>query len=116
MIDENETPAIDLMIEFALEEILSGQLSRRKSLVRRMAQQWPEMPALSMSYALTRAAGILEEQFGTNRDPSIGLAWQLSALVAADIHAMNAAHSASIKAEELAHFWRRAEPSFLRVV
>jgi hypothetical protein len=33
---------MDQMIEFAMEELLSGDDARRRAMVRRMASRWPD--------------------------------------------------------------------------
>ena len=104
------------MIEFATEELLSGEDDRRRALVRGMAQRWPTEPALALAYALTCATGSIEDAFGeaADRDPVVPLGYRLAALVSADIHAIQSMGQAPSMAEDLLHFWRRADPSFMR--
>ena len=106
------------MIEFAMEELLSGNAQRRRHLVRRMAELWPREPALSIAYALTSATGAIEDSFGAaaDIDPVVPLGYRLSALVSADIHAVQAMGQVPSVAEDLLHFWRRVDPLFLKTV
>ena len=108
---------LDEMIEFAMEELLSGEDARRRSMVRRMAERWPEEPALALAYALTSATEAIEDSFAEvgDRDPVVPLGYRLSALISADIHAVQSMGQVPGLAEDLLHFWRRADPAFLRL-
>lgn len=108
---------VDQMIEFAMEELLSGDDERRRALVRRMAQRWPTEPALALAYAVTCATGSIEDAFGeaADRDPVVPLGYRLSALISADIHAIQSMGQTPSMAEDLLHFWRRVDPPFMRL-
>ena len=112
-----ESATLDEMIEFAMEELLSGNHGRRRSMVRRMAERWPGEPALALVYAVTSATEMIEESFGESaaRDPAIPMGYRLSALVSADIHAIQSIGQVPSVAEDLLHFWRRVDPLFLRM-
>ena len=116
------TPArnatLDLMIEFAMEELLSGDGPRKRSMVRRMAERWPAERALALVYAVTCATEAIEDGFGeaAARDPVIPLGYRLSALISADVHAVQSMGQVPSVAEDLLHFWRRVDPQFLRIV
>ena len=116
------TPArnatLDQMIEFAMEELLSGDGSRKRAMVRRMAERWPAEPALALVYAVTCATEAIEDAFGeaAARDPVIPLGYRLSALISADVHAVQSMGQVPSVAEDLLHFWRRVDPQFLRIV
>jgi hypothetical protein len=116
------TPArnatLDQMIEFAMEELLSGDGSRKRAMVRRMAERWPAEPALALVYAVTAATEAIEDAFGeaAARDPVIPLGYRLSALISADVHAVQSMGQVPSVAEDLLHFWRRVDPQFLRIV
>ncbi len=113
--DRNAT--LDQMIEFATEELLSGDGGRKRALVRRMAERWPREPALALAYAVTAATGGIEDAFGAAaaRDPVVPLGYRLSALVSADVHAVQSMGQVPTVAEDLLHFWRRVDPLFLRL-
>ena len=116
------TPArnatLDQMTEFAMEELLSGDGERKRAMVRRMAERWPAEPALALVYAVTSATEAIEDAFGeaASRDPVIPLGYRLSALISADVHAVQSMGQIPSFAEDLLHFWRRVDPLFLRIV
>ncbi|NCO86781.1 MAG: hypothetical protein GW886_09170 [Rhodobacterales bacterium] len=109
--------AIDQMIEFAMEELLSGSPQRKRAMVRRMAERWPAEPALALVYAVTSATESIEDTFGEAAadDPVIPLGYRLSALISADVYAVQSMGQVPSVAEDLLHFWRRVDPLFLRL-
>lgn len=108
---------LDQMIEFVMEELLSDSSQRRRLMVRKMAEQWPHEPALALVYAVTSATEAIEESFGNaaNIDPVIPLGYRLSALISADVHAVQSMGQVPSVASDLLHFWRRVDPLFLRL-
>lgn len=108
---------LDDMIEFAMEELLSGSATRRRAMVRRMAERWPTEPALALVYAVTCATETIEDSFGdaAGVDPVVPLGYRLSALLSADVHAVQSMGQIPSLAEDLLHFWRRVDPAFLRL-
>lgn len=108
---------LDQMIEFAMEELLSGNSQRKRAMVRQMAEQWPDQPALALVYAVTSATEAIEDTFRNApvQDPVIPLGYRLSALLSADVHAVQSMGQVPSVAEDLLHFWRRVDPAFLRV-
>ncbi len=111
------TAALDDMIEFVMEELLSGSTPRKQAMVRRMAERWPTEPALALVYAVTSATESIEDSFGAGAatDPVIPLGYRLSALISADVHAVQSMGQIPSIAEDLLHFWRRVDPQFLRL-
>lgn len=109
--------SLDQMIEFAMEELLSGNSQRKRAMVRRMAEQWPHEPALALVYAVTSATEAIEDQFGDTAeiDPVIPLGYRLSALISSDVHAVQSMGQMPSVARDLLHFWRRVDPLFLRL-
>ena len=109
--------SLDQMIEFAMEELLSGNSQRKRAMVRRMAERWPTEPALALVYAVTSATEAIEDSFGpaAAEDPVIPLGYRLSALISADVHAVQSMGQIPSVAEDLLHFWRRVDPLFLRL-
>lgn len=105
------------MIEFAMEALLSGNAQRKRAMVRLMAERWPEEPALALVYAVTAATEAIEDSFGGAAvpDPVIPLGYRLSALISADVHAVQSMGQVPSFAEDLLHFWRRVDPLFLRL-
>lgn len=108
---------IDLMIEFVMEELLSGNSQRKRAMVRRMAERWPSEPALALVFAVTSATSAIEDSLGnsTPQDPVIPLGYRLSALISADVHAVQSMGQVPSMAQDLLHFWRRVDPLFLRL-
>ena len=114
---DERSAVLDRMIAFAMEELLSGNGARRQQVVRRMAEIWPREPALSLVFALTSATGAIEDAFGTAAaaEPVVPFGYKLSALVSADIHAVQCMGQVPSMAEDLLHFWRRTDPQYLQV-
>lgn len=114
---ETRAAPLDQMIEFAMEELLSGNAARKRAMVRRMAERWPDQPALALVFAVTSATEMIEDSFGGDEtsDPVIPLGYRLSALISADVHAVQSMGQVPSVAEDLLHFWRRVDPLFLRL-
>lgn len=110
------TAVLDQMIELAMEEMLSGSDLWQRQLVRRMAERWPREAALAIVYAITAATGAIADSFGAlaAHDPVVPLGYRLAALVASDVHALQAMGQVPATAEDLLQFWRRVDPVFLR--
>lgn len=108
---------IDAMIEFALEELLSGTGGRRKSLLRKMCQKYPSEPALALAFALTNAASMIEDSFNhPNDSEAVGvLTYKLVALLSADIYAVQMMGKSPVLARDVEHFWRRADEDYLEL-
>ncbi|SHI98159.1 hypothetical protein [Wenxinia saemankumensis] len=108
---------LDEMIEFAMEALLSGEPLRRRRVVRDLAHRWPDESAHAISFALTSATALIEDTFrdAANHDPVVPLGYRLSALISADIHAIQAMGQSPARAGDLLHFWRRADPGYLDV-
>lgn len=106
---------LDCMIEFAIEDLATGEADKITSLVRRMAERWPTQPALSLCFALTNAASRLEALIaGPATDRAAVRAYKLAALVAADILLLDHLGGRRPTANDLLHFWRRLDPPYLQ--
>ena len=106
--------ALDLMIEFAIGELASGDPDRSRALVRAMAHRWPEEKALMICFAMASAASQLEDIFATSQDAiPPASAYKMAALVAADILAIEEMGRTPACGRDLLHFWRRVDPYFL---
>lgn len=106
---------IDKMTEFALEYLAEGDHDKMRSLVRDIARKWPGENALKITFAITSAAAHLEDNFeGKGSHEAIARGYQLAALLAADIYAVNAMGKPEVKGIDLMHFWRRVDPFFLK--
>lgn len=107
---------MDEMIDFAVAELSSGDGDRKRSMVRRMAETWPDEPALALVYAVTSATEIIEDAGAKSKaHASVPLGYRLSALISADVHAVQSMGQMPSVAGDLLHFWRRVDPLFLRL-
>jgi hypothetical protein len=107
---------IDRMIERATQCLATGDMREIGGLVHRLAREWPNEPALSVAFAMTCSAANLEDVI-KDKDSAraAGFAYKLAALLAADIHAVQAMGQVPAKASDLLHFWRRVDPYFLNL-
>ena len=114
---QERSAVLDEMIEVAMEALLSGEPARRRAVVRHLAERWPGESAYAISYAMTLATSLIEDAFRQNAgaDPVIPLGYRLSALLSADIHAIQSMGLVPALAEDLLHFWRRSDPSYLEL-
>ncbi len=85
------SPAVlDGMTEMALDVLLHGEPGELGALPARLAGRWPEVPALAVSYALSRAAAAIEatlampEARRMQAAARAGAGWRLAALTAAE--------------------------------
>ncbi len=106
------TGCLDEMIEFAIEEIATGDSGRISSVVRAMVSRWQTEPALAICFAITSAAAHLEDNFADSDEP-VGKAYQFAAILASDIFAIESMGQIPATGQHLLHFWRRSEPYFL---
>lgn len=108
---------LDDMIEYALRELLSGSDQQRRELVRRMCHRWPQAPALSVVFALTSTAAMIDDNLTpeTNAKAVAPLAYKMAAVLAADVFAAEQVLGRPAKAHDLLHFWRRVDPYFMQV-
>jgi hypothetical protein len=151
---EPRNATLDLMIDFAMQALLSDDGGRRRAMVRRMAERWPREPALALAFAVTSATQAIEDAearrdgsregrpdgspdgspdgppdessgalpdgarglgLAAVRGSAVPLGYRLSALIAADVHAVQSMGQAPSAAGDLLHFWRRVDPLFLRL-
>ncbi len=108
---------VDDMVAFALEELLSEGDKRRRALVRNICMKWSDVPALSVVFALTSAAAMVEDMLRQESGPAGAgpFAYKLAALLAADIYALESMGKIPASARDLLHFWRRVDPMFLEM-
>ena len=109
-----EQSVLDLMIAHAVKGLASGDRRAIGGLVRDLALRWPNEKALMICFALTSASSHVED-ISQNADPagSPAFGYKLSALVAADILAIEALGRVPATGQDLLHFWRRVDPYFL---
>lgn len=103
---------LDQMIAMAAEALSESSSGGLPSLVVNLATDWPNEPALAICFALTSVAAELETLL-SEHEATARATYRLSALVAADILAVEAMGQSPAKAHHLLHFWRRAGPGYL---
>jgi len=103
---------LDQMTEFALEVLANGDPNQVRGLVRGLAQNYATEPALAIAFALTSAASNLEDMVRDDTGTA-AKAYKMSALVAADIMAVESMGRKNAKGQDLLYFWRRVDPYFL---
>lgn len=106
----------DSMVDYAAECLACGDDQKIGRLVSDLANRWPEEPALAVAFAITSAAAVIEDMM--NDPPSraaVNQGYRLAALVAADIHAIQAMGHIPAVGHDLLHFWRRVDPYFNRL-
>lgn len=107
---------LDLMVEFALGELASGEDARIRALVRRAAARWPDEKALTICFALTSASASLDEAMrGQSVRGAVDAGYRFAALVAADVLAIEAMRDGPVLGRDLGQFWRRVDPYFLNL-
>lgn len=106
---------IDDMIAFALEELLVGDSARQMALVRQMCLRWADVPALSVSFALTSAAAMIDDTLSSQggSTENAARAYRMAAIFAADVYAAESLVHRPAKAHDLLHFWRRVDPYYM---
>ena len=105
---------LDEMTDHAIAVLATGDNAKINALVRDLAMNWPNEPALAICFALTSAAASLTDIVKGQTSVS-NTAYQLAALVAADVFAMEQSLKGPAKARHLLHFWRRVDPYFLNL-
>ncbi len=103
---------LDDMTDQAVAVLATGDNKSIAGLVRDLAVNWPNEPALAVSFALTSAAASLTDLVKGQTTVS-NTAYELAALVAADVLAIEQMGQTPAKARHLLHYWRRVDPYFL---
>ncbi|MDA9207817.1 hypothetical protein N9O61_02915 [Octadecabacter sp.] len=108
--------SLDRMVEFAVERLAQDDSKGSRRLIKDMATSWPNEPALGIAFAMTSAAATLEDVIDSQASiRSSQLAYKLSALVAADVFALQEMGNSPATGQDLLHFWRRVDPYFLNI-
>ena len=110
-------PPLAEMQSFALIGLLKNSASKRGAVVREMCARWPDVPALSVVYAITKAAGQVEDNIHeAPTDNGIATsAYKLASVLAVDIYAIENADKNQVKARDLFEFWRDVDSWFLDI-
>jgi hypothetical protein len=106
---------LDLMTEYAISCLASDDHLKIRNMVQHIAQTWPSEPALAVAFAVTSAASHIDDSFVSESSKKLThWGYQLAAMVAADVFAIEAMGQAPATGHDLLHFWRRFDPYFLR--
>ena len=110
-------PPLAEMQSFALIGLLKNSASKRGAVVREMCARWPDAPALSIVFAISKAAGQVEEIIHeAPTDNGIATsAYKLASILAVDIHAIENAGKNQVMARDLFEFWRNVDRWFLDI-
>lgn len=97
------------MAAFAIETLVGQDREAVRSLVRHMAQRWPDEPALALVFAITQAGAHIEDNIDESGIPegSALVAYRMAAVAAADVFALGSMGIENPTARDLLHFWRR---------
>lgn len=106
---------LDEMISCALDDLLAHNEGQRHELLRRMCQRWPEESALTVCFALTSAAAMIDDcpAKGPVSDYRANFAYKIAAVLAADIFAAEHIAGHRAKAGDLLQFWHRVDPYYV---
>lgn len=105
---------IDDMIDFAIERVSSGSDGYR-SVVRDLAQNWPNVTGAQMVFALVSAAHAIERVFGSTTEPSndVNQTFRVAALLASDLFALQQIGNFAPTGRDLSAYWHSNDPYFL---
>ena len=108
------TNSNDPMTHFAIEHLM-GRSDGWRSLVREMVRLWPTVEILELCFAIVSAASAIDEMFDeTSPSRSVSAkAYELAALLAADLYAMKYRGLKGHTAQDLANYWADHDPYFL---
>lgn len=105
---------LDAMIEFSVEEVAYDNIERINRIPRELVTRWPGEIALATPFALSSAAAEIDSFIKGGAKQS-NLVYRLSALLAADIYAVQAKEQRLIYASDLMSYWRSEDPFFLEI-
>lgn len=94
------------MVHFAIEKLLAPAEGWR-SLVRDLAERWPEAPPTELIFALVSAAHEIERMFAPGSPSRQGAeqGWRMAALLGTDLYAMEVAGLPRARAADLRAYW-----------
>lgn len=102
------------MTEFCIERLLAASDGWR-SVVRDMAERWPDAPPMDMVFALVAAAEAIAGLFGPAGPAreAATQAWRLAALLSLDVYAMDRSGHPKARAADCLEYWRANDRYFL---
>jgi hypothetical protein len=101
------------MIDLTVTLLLSLEQDPR-SVVRILVGKWPEASALQLIYAVSVAAGTIENVLsGSNVEQAAADAWRLAGLIGVDLYMMSELKLPHATAKDLMRYWLSHDPFFL---
>ena len=100
-------------IEFVVQVLVGGQGDLRR-MVRRLAEDWPEEPALDILHVIAVAAGNLDGILaGGGLERATGEAWRMAGLVGVDLAMMRRLGLPHDSGADLLAYWKVHDRFFL---
>ncbi len=104
---------LDDRIEFVIQVLVTGQGDLRR-MVRQLAEDWPDEPALDILHAIAMAAGHLDRTLaGDSLHRATGEAWRMAALVGVDLAMMRRLGLPHDTGADLVAYWKVHDRFFL---
>lgn len=104
---------VDDRIEFVIQVLFTGQGDLRR-MVRHLAEDWPDDPALDIIHVIAMAAGNLECILsGEDLQRAAGEAWRMAALVGVDLAMMARLGLPHQTGADLMAYWKAHDRFFL---
>ncbi len=104
---------IDVLCEFAINFLLSGQGDARRLAVH-LVRQMPERSPLEVIFVLASAAASIEEVFAGSDSKALALdGWRVASLLGVDLHMMQVMGRRSGRCQDLLVYWQTVDRYFL---
>jgi hypothetical protein len=104
---------VDDRIEFVVQVLVTGQGDLR-GMVRRLAADWPDEPALDILHVIALAAGNLERTLTSDNLARIAAeAWRMATLVGVDLAMMRRLGLPHDTGADLLAYWKVHDRFFL---
>lgn len=107
---------IDTMIDFAIARISNGPEGYR-SVVRHLAEKWPDVTGAQIIFVLVSAAHAIERVFGSDLEPTseVQNTFRIAALLASDLFALQKRGNFAPTGRDLIEHWHSHDPYFLKL-
>jgi len=104
---------IDVLCEFAINFLLSGQGDARRLAVS-LVQGSPERAPLEVIFVLASAAASIEEVLAGTESKAMAVgAWRTASLLGVELHMMQLMGRSNTRCLDLLHYWQTVDPYFL---
>ncbi|MFZ1467958.1 MAG: hypothetical protein WAT09_03160 [Paracoccaceae bacterium] len=105
--------SVDDRVEFVVQVLVTGQGDLRR-MVRHLAEDWPDEPALDMIHTIAMAAGNLECNLsGDALQRSAAEGWRMAALIGVDLAMMARMGLPHRTGADLMAYWKVHDRFFL---